>query len=38
LPIVRSEGRRIFVGTRGLACPGPITEMAKAYGNAARWK
>jgi TusA-related sulfurtransferase len=30
-----SEGRKIFVDARGLACPGPITEIAKAYRNAA---
>jgi TusA-related sulfurtransferase len=30
-----SEGRRILVDARGLACPGPITEIVKAYRNAA---
>jgi TusA-related sulfurtransferase len=30
-----SEGRKIIVDAGGLAFPGPITEMVKAYRNAA---
>lgn len=28
-----SEGRRVLVDARGLSCPGPITEIVKAYRN-----
>ncbi|KUO89662.1 MAG: sulfurtransferase TusA family protein [Caldivirga sp.] len=29
-----SQGNRITVDARGIACPGPITELIKAYRNA----
>ncbi|WP_188603168.1 sulfurtransferase TusA family protein [Vulcanisaeta souniana] len=29
-----SQGNKIVVDARGIACPGPITEVVKAYRNA----
>jgi Predicted redox protein, regulator of disulfide bond formation len=29
-----SQGNKILVDARGIACPGPITELVKAYRNA----
>ncbi|ADL19707.1 MULTISPECIES: sulfurtransferase TusA family protein [Acidilobus] len=28
-----SEARKVLVDARGLSCPGPITEIVKAYRN-----
>ncbi len=28
-----SENRKVLVDARGLSCPGPITEIVKAYRN-----
>jgi len=32
--VVMSQGNKILVDARGIACPGPITELVKAYRNA----
>ncbi|KUO93736.1 SirA family protein [Vulcanisaeta sp. EB80] len=32
--MVMSQGNKILVDARGIACPGPITELVKAYRNA----
>jgi TusA-related sulfurtransferase len=31
---IMSQERRVLIDARGLACPGPITEIVKAYRNA----